>query len=68
MICVNPLVEGKTLKLELDAGSALSVILWEQYKKFRTIETGGEPSGLENLHGGKITPKEMIKCNVKFKG
>ena len=38
VIWVNPVVEGKTLKMELDTGSAQSVIPWEKYNKQFKLE------------------------------
>ena len=65
VIWVNPVVEGKTLKMELDTGSALSVIPWEKYKKhFGQLKQEKSQVVLKTYTGEKITPK----YNVNFKG
>ena len=51
VIWVNPVVEGKTLKSELDAGSALSVILGKQYKNFGQLKLEESPVVLKTYTG-----------------
>ena len=64
VIRVNPVGEGKTLKMELDTGSAQSVIPWEQYKKHFGLFKLESQVVLKTYSEEKITSK----CNVKFKG
>ena len=55
--------------MELDTGSAVSVLPYKQYKEhFGRLKLAKSLVTLKTYTGQKITPKGEIKCNVKFKG
>ena len=55
--------------MELDTGSAVSVLPYKQYKEhFGCLMLAKSLVTLKTYTGQKITPKREIKCNVKFKG
>ena len=65
-------VSGKDhvmVKMELDTGSAVSVLPYKQYKEhFGHVKLAKSVVTLKTYNGQKITPKGEMKCNVKFKG
>ena len=69
VIWVTPEVQGRVIKMELDTGSAVSVLRYKQYKeRFGHVKLAKSGITLKTYTGKKITPKGEIKCNVKFKG
>ena len=55
--------------MELDRGSAVSVLPYKQYKKhFGHVKLTKSLVKLKTYAGQKITPKGEMKCNVKFRG
>ena len=69
VIWLSPEVQGRVVKMELDTGSAVSVLPYKQYKKhFGHVKLAKSPVTLKTYTGQKITPKGEMKCNVKFKG
>ena len=69
VIWVTPEVQGRVIKMELDTGSALSVLPYKQYKeRFGHVKLGKSSITLKTYTGKKITPKGEMRCNVKFKG
>ena len=69
VIWVNPEVQGRVIKMELDTGSAVSVLPYKQYKKhFGHVKIAKSLLTLKTYTGQKITPKGEMKCNVKFRG
>ena len=69
VIWVSPEVQGRVVKMELDTGSAVSVLPYKQYKEhFGHVELAKSLVTLKNYTGQKITPKGEMKCIVKFKG
>ena len=69
VIWVSPEVQGRVVKMELDTGSAVSVLPYKQYKEhFCHVKLGKSVVTLKTYTGQKITPKGEMKCNVKFKG
>ena len=69
VIWVSPEVQGKVVKMELDTGSAVSVLPYKQYKEhFGYVKLAKRLVTLKTYTGQKITPKGEMKCNVKFKG
>lgn len=68
VIWVSPEVQGRVIKMELDTGSAVSILLYKQYKKrFGHMKLAKSDITLKTYTGEKITPKGEMKCNVKFK-
>ena len=69
IICVTPEVNGKPLQMELDTGSAVSVIPYTQYtamfKSEMLHETG---TTLKTYTGEKIEPEGLLNVEVKYKG
>ena len=66
VIWVTPEVQGRVIKMELDTGSAVSVLPYKQYKeRFGHVKSG---ITLKTYTGEKIPPMGEMKCNVKFKG
>ena len=69
VIWVSPEVQGRVVKMELDTGSAVSVIPYKQYKEhFGHVKLAKSLVTLKTYTGQKITPKEEMNCNVKLKG
>ena len=69
VIWVGPEVHGRVVKMELDTGSAVSVLPYKQYKEhFGHVKLAKSLVTLKTYTGQKITPKGEMKCNVKFKG
>ena len=69
MIWVSAGVQGRVIKMELDTGSAVSVLPYKQYKeRFSHMKLAKSSITLKTFTGEKITPKGEMKCNVKFKG
>ena len=69
VIWVSPEVQGRVIKMELDTGSAVSVLPYKQYKEhFGHVKLSKSLVTLKTYTGQKITPKGEMKCNVKFKG
>ena len=55
--------------MELDTGSAVSVLPYKQYKEhFGHKKLAKSLATLKTYTGEKITPKGEMKCNVRFKG
>lgn len=66
-IWVTPEIEGKKLKMELDTGSALSIISLKDYKKkFANVKLKRTPLLLKTYTGEKIAPAGKIKVKVKY--
>ena len=69
VIWVSPEVQGRVIKMELDTGSAVSVLPYKQYKeRFGYVKLAKSDIKLKTYTGEKITPNGEMKCNVKFKG
>lgn len=69
VIWVSPEVQGRVVKMELDTGSAVSVLPYKQYKEhFGHVKLAKSLVTLKTYTGQKITPKGEMKCIVKFKG
>ena len=69
VIWVSPEVQGRVVKMELDTGSAVSVLPYKQYKEhFCHVKLAKSVVTLKTYTGQKITPKGEMKCNLKFKG
>ena len=69
VIWVSPEVQGRVIKMELDTGSAVSVLPYKQYReRFGHMKLAKSDITLKTYTGEKITPKGEMKCNVKFKG
>ena len=69
VIWVSPEVQGRVIKMELDTGSAVSVLAYKQYKEgFGHVKLAKSDITLKPYTGEKIAPKGEMKCNVKFKG
>ena len=69
VIWVSSEVQGRAVKMELDTGSAVSVLPYKQYKEhFGHVKLAKSLVRLKTYTGQKITPKGEMKCNVKFKG
>ena len=69
VIWVSPEVQGRVVKMELDTGSAVSVLPYKQYKEhFGHVKLAKSHVTLKTYTGQKITPKGEMKCIVKFKG
>ena len=55
--------------MELDTGSAVSVLPYKRYKEhFGHVKLAKSLVTLKTYTGQKITPKGEMKCNVKSKG
>ena len=69
VIWVDLKVDGKPLKMELDTGSAVSIITHELYmKKFNEIPLQKTELLLKTYTGENITPVGVLKANVEYKG
>ena len=69
VIWVSPEVQGRVVKMELDTGSAVSVLPYKRYKEhFGHVKLAKSLVTLKTNTGQKITPKGEMKCIVKFKG
>ena len=69
VIWVSPEVQGRVVKMELDTGSAVSVLPYKQYKEhFGHVKLEKSLVTVKTYTGQKITHKGEMKCNVKFKG
>ncbi|XP_028656990.1 uncharacterized protein K02A2.6-like [Erpetoichthys calabaricus] len=67
IIWVAPKVEGVTLKMELDTGSALSIISEKDYKeKFPNVKLKGTSVILKTYTGEKIAPIGKLKVTVVY--
>lgn len=66
-ICVTPDIEGQKLKMELDTGSALSVISRKVYKeKFPHVKLRCTSLTLRTYTGEKVAPVGKPKVKVKY--
>ena len=66
-IWVSPEVQGRVVKMELDTGSAVSVLPYKQYKEhFCHVKLAKSVVTLKTYTGQKITPKGEMKCNVSL--
>ena len=69
VIWVTPIVEGKQLKMELDTGSAVSVITKSDLtKQFGNIELNEANITLKTYSGENIKPVGCAMVKVKYKG
>ena len=69
VIWVDLQVDGKPLKMELDAGSAVSIITHELYmKRFNELPLQKTDLLLKTYTGENITPVGVLKANVEYKG
>ena len=69
VIWVSPEVQERVIKMELDTGSAVSVLPYKQHKEhFGHEKLAKTLATLKTYTGEKITPKGEMKCNVRFKG
>ena len=69
VIWVSPEVKGRVINIELDTGSAVSVLSYKRYKEhFGHAKLAKSLVTLKTYTGQKITPKGEMKCNVQFKG
>ena len=67
VIWVSPEVQGRVVKMELDTGSAVSVLPYKQYKEhFCHVKLAKSVVTLKTYTGQKITPKGEMKCNVSL--
>ena len=67
VIWVSPEVQGRVVKMELDTGSAVSVLPYKQYKEhFCHVKLAKSVVTLKTYTGQKITPKREMKCNVSL--
>ena len=67
VIWVSPEVQGRVVKMELDTGSAVSVLPYKQYKEhFCHVKLAESVVTLKTYTGQKITPKREMKCNVSL--
>ena len=69
VIWVSPEVQGRVIKMQLDTGSAESVLPYRQYKEhFGHVKLAKSLVTLITCNGQKITPKGEMKCNVQVQG
>ena len=69
IISVTPKIEGKYLKMELDTGSAISVIPIRIYKElFHHIPLSVTKTRLTTYSGQTITPAGIINVSVNYEG
>ena len=69
IISVTPKIEGKYLKMELDSGSAISVIPIRIYKKlFHHKPLSVTKTRLKTYSGQTITPAGIINVSVNYEG
>jgi len=62
VIWVIPVVQGRVIKMELDTGSAVSVLLYKQYEEcFGHVKLTKSDITLKTYTGEKITPKGEIR-------
>lgn len=67
VIWVTPEIEGQKLKMELDTGSALSIISYKDYKnKFAKMKLKHTPVTLKTYTGEKVSPLGKLKVKVKY--
>lgn len=67
MIWVTPKINGKKIKMELDTGSALSLISLKDYKEnFADVKLKQTPILLKTYTGEKVAPVGKIKVKVKY--
>lgn len=68
MFWVCPEMEGKPLQMELDSGSAVSVIPLHQYREmFKSSKLHPTTTVLKTNTGETIRPKEVMHVQVKYK-
>ncbi|XP_028416384.1 uncharacterized protein K02A2.6-like [Dendronephthya gigantea] len=68
IIWVTPEVEGKSLQMELDTGSAVSVLPLKQYNAmFKSFELHPTTTVLKTYTGEKIQPKGVMNVQVQYK-
>lgn len=68
-IWITPNVNGKEIKMELDTGSAVSVISIADYKKyFEGKKLESAEITLKTYSGELLTPKGYINVQVKYNG
>lgn len=66
IIWVSPIIEGVKLKMELDTGSALSIISYKDYKDhFEKFKLKHTSVILKTYTGEKISPMGKLKVRVK---
>ena len=69
VIWVTPKVEGTPLRMELDTGSAVSVIPYQLYRaKFSHIKLQRSQITLRTYTGEKLYRKGKINCRVGLDG
>ena len=69
VIWVTPKIEGTPLRMELDTGSAVSVVPFQLYRaKFSHIKLQRSQTTLRTYTGGKLYPKGKINCRVSLDG
>lgn len=67
IIWVTPEIENKPLKMELDTGSAVSIIPATTYEKlFKTKKLRKTDVILKTYSGEKLSPKGMLQVHVKY--
>ena len=65
VIWVSPKLQGRVVKMELDTGSAVSVLPYKQYKEhFGHVKLAKSHVTLKTYTGQKITPKGKMKISV----
>lgn len=68
IIWVTPEVNGKPLRMELDTGSAVSVIPYSQYNTmFKSAKLHQTSITLKTYTGEKIEPEGLLNVEVKYK-
>ena len=68
MIWVTPEVQGKPLQMELDTGSAVSVLPLHQYNSmFKSSKLHPTTTVLKTYTGEKIQSKGVMNVEVKYK-
>ena len=66
-ITVHPVIEGKVLKMEVDTGTAVSVISnSDYYANFKSIPLEASSETLRAYSGDMIQPLGKMKVNVKL--
>ena len=69
VIWITPEVDGKPLKMELDTGSAVSVLPFSQYQKlYPNVKLKKSTTLLQTYTGEKIKPNGKMQVTVKHNG
>ena len=69
MIWITPRVNGKLLQMELDTGSAVSVISKQDYNThFGTSKLSNTPITLKTYSGEKVIPLGVFEVKVEYEG